>query len=279
VSNPIRTPLAARTGSLLLAAGLAMAVAGCLHGGSAADAYLLAGQSNMSGRGSMEALTADERTPDPAIRLYGNDGKWRVALDPLDDATGQVDAVSVDPRAGVGPGFPFAREMRRLRRRSVALIPCAKGGSSLDRWRPRGGRDTLYGSCLARARDSGAAVTGILWYQGETDAQAPGAAERWRSEFVILVAHLRHDLGKPLAPVVFVQLADRPELGGGEQRYPSWRAIQAVQAESLASCTATVSAAGLPMNEDGLHLSTAGQRRLGRELARAMTRLLIQGCR
>lgn len=120
------------------------------------DVYLLTGQSNMSGRGLIAELTPEERVADPAIQLYGNDETTRPSLDPLDDATGQVDAVSSDAGiAAVGPGLFFARATRALRHRPILLVPCAKGGSSIGQWKPGGARDTLYGSCLARAQAVG----------------------------------------------------------------------------------------------------------------------------
>jgi Carbohydrate esterase, sialic acid-specific acetylesterase len=243
------------------------------------DVYLLAGQSNMSGRGSIQELTAAERTPDPAVSLYGNDGKRRAALDPLDDATGQVDAVSADPQAGVGPGLTFARQLRKVRKRPIALVPCAKGGSAIRRWRPGGGRDTLYGSCVARAREAGAPISGILWYQGETDAEAEERAAEWKPKFAELVGQLRRDLGSNRLPVVFIQLADRPARPDRPTAFPGWETVQGAQAQFRMRCTAMVSAKGLARKEDDLHLTTAAQRELGARMAAAMHMLLKRGCK
>jgi hypothetical protein len=245
------------------------------------DVYLLTGQSNMSGRGLVEDLTPEERAADPAIQLYGNDGKIRPALDPLDDATGQVDAVSSDVGiAAVGPGLVFARATRAVRHRPILLVPCAKGGSSIGQWKPGGGRDTLYGSCLARARAVGGKVKGILWYQGETDAGRADSAPDWRAAFEALVARFRHDLGAPRLPVAIVQLADPPSPEvSAPKTYPSWAAIQAVQAGPLPACVAMVPARGLPMKPDELHLTTAAQRVVGARLAEAMEGLRRGGCR
>lgn len=245
------------------------------------DVYLLTGQSNMSGRGLIEELTTEERVADPAIQLYGNDEKTRPALDPLDDATGQVDAVSSDVNiAAVGPGLFFARAMRALRDRPILLVPCAKGGSSIGQWKPGGGRDTLYGSCLARARAVGGKIKGVLWYQGETDAGREGSAQAWKASFETLVARFRQDLGDKRLPIVIVQLADMPSPAiSAPKTYPAWAEIQAVQAGPLPACVAMVSAKGLPKKSDDLHLTTAAQRDLGARLARAMDGLRHQGCR
>jgi hypothetical protein len=254
----------------------------CAHAAPAPEApetYVLAGQSNMSGRGLLSELTGAEREADPMIRLYGNDGRWRIAAEPLDSAEGQADPVSEDRIAAVGPGLFFARAMKAADGRGVALVPCAKGGSSIGRWKPGGGRDTLYGSCLARAREAGGGVAGVLWYQGETDAEKAGAAPAWRSAFEALIASFRRDLGAARLPVVFVQLADAPAVEAGAEPYPSWTAIQAAQAEPFDPCVAMVSARGLPKREDDLHLATAAQRALGVKLAEAMRGLKDRGCR
>lgn len=249
------------------------------------DIYLLTGQSNMSGRGLVEDLTAEERVADPAIQLYGNDGVTRAALDPLDDPKGQVDAISSDVQAAVGPGLFFARTLRRLNGRPILLVPCAKGGSSIGQWKPYegkpgGGRDTLYGSCLARAREVGDKVRGILWYQGESDAGRADAADGWRASFGVLIDQFRADLGGKRLPIVLVQLADPPSPEVMAPRtFPSWAGIQAVQAGPMPACVAMVSAQGLPLKSDTLHLTTAGQRVLGGKLAVAMDGLLRRRCR
>ncbi|WP_343518216.1 sialate O-acetylesterase [Sphingomonas sp.] len=242
------------------------------------DVYLLAGQSNMSGRGELAELSEAERALDPCIRLYGNDGKWRIAAEPLDDAAGQVDAVAEDRQAGVGPGLFFARAMLKRRTRPILLVPCAKGGSSIGRWAPGGGRDTLYGACLARVREAGGRIAGVLWYQGESDTGSDEKAAAWKARFAALVASLRRDLAAPRLPVVFVQLADRATSPERAARYPAWATVQQAQAAVSLGCTHMVPAKGLTLNADELHLSTAGQRALGQRLAVAMEGLRKGGC-
>ena len=258
---------------LLLVTGLMLSAARPAEPTSP-DVYILAGQSNMSGRGLLEDLTAAERIADPAIRLYGNDGAWHAALDPLDSAADQVDAISADAQAAVGPGLFFAREMRRLNGRPVVMVSCARGGTSIGRWKPGGGRDTLYGSCLARAREVGGHLAGLLWYQGESDAEkAESSASAWRGSFRALVAAFREDLASPSLPVVFVRIADRPERNNGAAKYPNWQTIQDQQAQTTMKCATSVSASGLGRREDELHLTTAAQRELGPRLAAAMVGL------
>jgi len=242
------------------------------------EVYILAGQSNMSGRGDPAALSDTERVADPRLRLYGNDGQWRPALDPLDDPAGQVDAVSADRQASVGPGLFFARALLRARDADIALVPCGKGGSSIARWQPGRDRTTLYGSCVARVVEAGGHPSGLLWYQGESDAEKSiSAAPSWASSFRRMADGFRRDLKAPRLPIVMVQLADRPDVNTA--RFPGWAAIQEQQAQPFGRCTAMVSAKGLARNADGLHLATDAQRVLGPRLAEAMVGLRQKGCK
>ncbi len=168
--------------------------------------------------------------------------------------------------------------MLRSAGRPVALVPCAKGGTTIGRWTPAVDRTTLYGSCVARVREAGGQLTGMLCYQGESDAEKPPAdADRWTAAFRQMATSFRQDLGKPNLPIVIVQIADRPRTD--PDRYPSWIIIQAQQAQPPLPCTAIVSSRGLARNPDDLHLTTGAQQKLGPKLAAAMARLIEQGCR
>lgn len=260
-----------RSSPLIVAAAVLLVGAAPVPAVPPVDVYILAGQSNMSGRGALADLTDAERAADPAILLYGNDGRWRPAREPLDDAAGQSDPVSADTKAAVGPGLFFARALSPAQGRRVALLPCAKGGSALAQWTPAVGRESLYGSCVARVRQAGGRVAGLLWYQGETDAQDNVQAARWSDRMRTLIAAFRRDLDVARLPVVVVTLADRPDCNA--RRFPAWEAVRMQQANLDLPDMAHVSAAGLPLLADGLHLDTAAQRVLGRRVAAAMIRL------
>jgi hypothetical protein len=249
-----------------------------------ADIYLLMGQSNMSGRGVVSQLPAGALPVDPAIMLYGNDGQWHIAKEPLDSADGQVDKVSSDAKLpGVGPGLAFAHALKKLTHaQKIALVPCAKGGSALKEWTPDTARSTLYGSCLARAHEVMAkgTIKGVLWYQGETDAASEAEADLWLPRMVDLIGKVRTDIGSPCLSWVVVGLSDKPDPMVQTKPYPAWAKIQAFQAglTQRVPHLAHVSAAGLPQNPDTLHLNTAGQLRLGVKLAGVMATLQDLPC-
>jgi hypothetical protein len=218
------------------------------------------------------ALTPEYRLPDPRILVYGNDGVWRPAVEPIDSAAGQIDPVSADPMAGVGPAVAFARRLvEQQPRRRVILVPCAKGGTSIDVWARADARTTLYGSCLARVRETAARgrLAGLLWYQGESDARDATSAGSWSAKFTRVVEDFRSDLRDPDLRVLVVGLADPPLTGVNASRFPAWRAVQDAQRDLRLPNSVHVSAAQLPMKADQLHLTTAGQIALGQRMADA----------
>jgi hypothetical protein len=243
---------------------------GCLSGTASAqeaDIYLLMGQSNMSGRGDLAAMPAVR--PDD-VWMYTNSGQWTHAVEPVDDATGQVDAVSADPQAGYSPSLAFGLSLQRRTGRSIGLVPCARGGSAMEAWQPATSRDTLYGSCLARAREARryGVIRGVVWLQGESDAMTSGLADLWPTRFATLVAALRRDLGDAALPMVFGQLGADPH----DVRFPFWEAVKEKQAAVALAHTAMVKTDDLPMRVP--HYTAAGCARLGDRLAAAMAALI-----
>jgi len=135
--------------------------------------FILAGQSNMAGRG--EVPKSGQKT-NSKVFVFGNDYRWRIAAEPIDDPSNQVDKVSEDPDAGYSPALAFAASLVEQRPGMViGLIPCAVGGSSIDLWRRSLSENSLYGSCVKRVRAASTMgeVAGTRFFQGEADAIAP----------------------------------------------------------------------------------------------------------
>lgn len=234
-----------------------------------ADLYLLMGQSNMSGRGRLDAalpLRAD------GVWMYSNAGEWKPAVEPVDDATGQVDSVSADPDAGYGPALAFGLHLRRASGRTIGLVPCAKNGSTANEWLPATSRDTLYGSCLARAREARGhgVVRGVVWYQGESDAMAETLLRSWAGKFESIVAALRKDLNDNDLPVVFAQLGPNPQ----DPRFPFWDAMKTVQSDIAIPRVHMIQTDDVPA--DGVHLTAEGSFVVGRRFAESMARLMAR---
>jgi hypothetical protein len=67
--------------------------------------FILAGQSNMSGRGDIPQSVSETNSK---IYVFGNDYHWKLASEPIDDPSNQVDKVSEDSKAGFSPSLSFA---------------------------------------------------------------------------------------------------------------------------------------------------------------------------
>ncbi|MEP1487470.1 MAG: sialate O-acetylesterase [Algibacter sp.] len=135
------------------------------------DIYIVAGQSNASGRG-FTLNTASH--PTFSATLFGNDDVWKVLADKSDDNVNQIDAVSSDAIAN-GSAWPLvATTLMADQDVPIAFVPTAKGGSSILQWQPstnHSDASTLYGSMSRRITAVGGKVKGVLFFIGETDAQ------------------------------------------------------------------------------------------------------------
>lgn len=133
------------------------------------DIFVIAGQSNASGRGfSNQTYTTPGGTTLKAS-LLGNDDTWKELVDPTDSNTGQVDSVSSDSGAA-GSVWPLIASLYLADQRvPVAFIPTAKGGTSITEWQHSTNASTLYGSMYRRIQAVGS-VKAVLFFQGETDA-------------------------------------------------------------------------------------------------------------
>jgi hypothetical protein len=236
------------------------------------DIFILAGQSNMSGRGLLSEMPALPYSR--WVKNFSNAWTWQGGAEPIDSATGQVDTVSIDLDAAVGPSMAFGSALAGLRPgREIGLVPCALGGSTMDEWAQNPSRSTLYGSMLARAIEASKAGTlkGAIFYQGENDTDTLDHVNTWVSRCAAMIASLRSDLGLPNLPFIVTEIGP----SDGNPSFPYTSEMQAAQAGMTGSNLAVVSAADLTTKSDDLiHLTTASQMILGSRYATAMQTML-----
>ena len=237
--------------------------------------FVLVGQSNMSGRGALPAAQA----PDSAVYVFGNDYRWRLAVEPVDDPSGQVDAVSLDKAAGFGPSRAFADSLRaRYPGLVIGLVPCAKGATIIEEWHTSPDDATLYGSCLKRARaaEPMGRIAGALFFQGESDTNDletlhgfPLRPNTWATHFTRFVHDLRRDLRQPRLPLVFAQIGPHT----APDRYVNWEQVQAQQASVDLPAVRMITTDDLSLR-DRVHYDTPSYRVIGGRFADAMAELL-----
>ncbi|PKA51482.1 putative carbohydrate esterase [Apostasia shenzhenica] len=224
--------------------------------------FILSGQSNMSGRGGVknrqwDGVLPEACRPNPSILRLSGAGAWEPAREPL-----HFD-IDVSKTCGIGPGMPFANFLRPQipQDSDIGLVPCAEGGTAIIEWE-RGSR--LYSQMVRRAKEAvsssaAAEIKAVIWFQGESDTLSDEDAGAYRGRMEKLIGDLRSDLGLPSLPFIQVAIAS-----GDEGRVETVREAQLGFDLDGVAC---VDAKGLPLNEDGLHLSTAAQVALGRLLA------------
>ncbi len=224
------------------------------------DLFLLIGQSNMAGRGVVEAR---DRVPITGVFSFNEELSWVPAVDPIH--------FDRPDRTGVGLGRSFASTLIEWKvSKTVGLIPAAFGGSALQEWVPG---SLHYTKAVARVKAAlaaagpGARLRGILWHQGEADANEEERAVTYRIRFAKMIAALRKDLGAELVPVVVGQLGEFVV----EKSYSQLARVNSELAviPLHVPLSGFVSSQGLKDKGDQLHFNSAGLREFGRRYALA----------
>jgi hypothetical protein len=252
------------------------------------DVWILAGQSNMEGIGNL--IHAPK--PHPQVRAFFMRDEWAMAEEKLHYLTEAVDVVHNSygdepgrpPKEvleqgrtalvkGMSPGLVFGLEMYRRTRVPQGLIPCAHGGTSMAQWSPElrdQGGASLYGAMMRRYVKLGQPLAGVLWYQGESDANAE-AQRVYTKTMVELVAAVRRDMSLPKLPWVVVQLGCH----AATEDDVNWNRIQEQQRLLPEAIRNLDVAPAIDLElDDGIHISGVGQQTLGRRMARLADRLV-----
>ncbi|SEH05265.1 Uncharacterised protein [Candidatus Venteria ishoeyi] len=133
------------------------------------DIFIIAGQSNASGRGN----TLNNYTHGSLkATLFGNDDTWKNLEDATDNNANQVDAVSSDPIVGGSPWPLIATYIMASENIPVAFVPTSIGATTILQWQPGANHSdpsTLYGSMNRRISAVGGSAKAILFFQGEWD--------------------------------------------------------------------------------------------------------------
>ncbi len=231
--------------------------------------FLMAGQSNMAGRG----LVAPEDTvPDPRILTIDKDMQWILAKEPLH---------FYEPRlTGLDCGLAFGREMLNQVPDSVtiALIPCAVGGSSVEQWLGdslfRGVRLYSNFSDKVRFAKKYGTVKGILWHQGENNAKADDLSS-YGKKLQELIGKFRYTTGNDTLPFLAAEL--------GVFRAPEYQYLKdsinnIIHRVARADKNVhVVSSDQLTCKSDSIHFNARSQRSLGRRYARIYSGYYVNG--
>lgn len=217
--------------------------------------FLLAGQSNMSGRGKVKP---QDLKPHDRVVMLNQNNAWVPAIDPL-----HFDK----PNVGVGLGKTFAIDyLNQHPGVTVGLIPCAVGGSPISSWKPNAKFAVTgtfpYDDAIRRVKSALECGTlkGILWHQGESDSK-PSLAKDYEQNLHELIARFRKEFGMPNLPFVAGQM--------GQFKASPWSKSKKIVDAAHRSLpekvrnTGCVSSDGLSHKGDNLHFDAYSCRELG----------------
>lgn len=227
--------------------------------------FVLAGQSNMAGRGEVGEI---DRTPHPRVFALNEKDEWEIATEPL-----HFDKPKV---IGVGPGLAFAKVIAEQNPGiRVGLVPTAVGGSGIQTWTPGGyhAKTGLYpwDDAVHRLRvaiQSGE-LKAILWHQGGADS-LPGLSNLYAARLHDLIRRFRDLAGDDQLPFIVGQLGQFKEWSDARQLVNAAHENIATQIER----TRFVSSDGLNHVGDKSHFDAASAREFGRRYAQAYADVL-----
>jgi iduronate 2-sulfatase len=248
------------------------------------DVFIVAGQSNMDGRGNRKELTGENSrlaatqpdvqiyyanpitSPDPKKPRF-NSG-WTVLAPGFAIPPKYTNTL---PSEYFGPELSFGRQFADDHpSRHLALIKVTQGNTSLSKdWNPIGNYlyVTLTNTVVVAVHELkkqgvDCKIRGVIWHQGESDVK--GGGEKYEKNLAFFIASLRRDLGLPELPFVIGEIATNKEA--------SFRAVQRKVAEDT-RYTAFVSADGLETME-GTHFKAMSVVELGRRYAVAVEKIM-----
>src|SRR6185436_1996808 len=220
--------------------------------------FIMAGQSNMAGRGIVEP---EDTVSDKRILSINEDGQIIIAKEPLHFYEPE--------RTGLDCGLSFAKALIKKLPDSISIlmIPTAVGGSSISQWL----NDSLYrnvklfSNLLAKIEigKQNGVIKAILWHQGESDANENNIPH-YKQRLGLLFSKFRTAVGNNEMPVLI------GELGSFSEDPVNFslinKAIHEYAAEDKNS--SVISTKDLKDKGDHLHFDSKGQRTMGRRFAK-----------
>jgi len=246
------------------------------------NVVLMGGQSNMGGKGSISTLTSTYpalASPQADVQFYYN------SSDVVYDTVNEGQWVTLRPGGGqqFGPEIAFGSTVAdALPSHNLALIKSYYGGTNLsNHWNPPSGfaytifKDTVSAALadLTTAGDT-YTITGMLWTQGESDANGTRTTAQYQADLNELIADVRNNYGEDL-PFFISRLADT-------QTHVSMttKADIRLAQENVASSDANaflIDTDGFSVG-DTLHFNTTGQVQLGTAFAQSYLAVVPEPC-
>jgi len=227
--------------------------------------FLLAGQSNMAGRGILE----DKDTiPHKRVLTLNKDGDWVPAVDPI-----HFDKPNKGVCLGRNFGIDIAEQDAEI---VIGLIPAACGGSPISVWQPgmyfKGTESHPYDDAIQRTKRAmeDGVLKGILWHQGETDSLEPDLVEIYEDRLRRLIKRFRDEFNSPNLPFIIGQMG---QFLGSEFDRDGLVNEAHVAIAKEDNNAAYIPSDGLGCLDDNVHFDAPALHEFGRRYAEAYLRL------
>ncbi len=226
--------------------------------------FILAGQSNMAGRGQVEP---QDTVPNPRIFTINKQNQVILAKEPLHFYEPNL--------TGLDCGLSFGKALIKQVPPNVCilLVPTAVGGSSISQWLGDSTHRqvpllTNFKEKVATAQKLGT-IQGILWHQGESDANAQDIP-LYQNRLNQLFKQLRIVTKNKNLPIVAGQL------GSFSRDQENWQKIndQILTYTKKDKYFQVVRTADFHHKGDSIHFDSEGQRAMGERLAQAYLKLI-----
>jgi hypothetical protein len=221
--------------------------------------FIMAGQSNMAGRGT---VTAIDPVTHPRVLEIDDIGRIYRKREPNTIFQGAI--------AGVDCGLSFGKELvpHLGPNTCILLVQCSVSSTGIQDWLGDSVRAVpLYTNLISRTRMAmeHGPLKGILWHQGEHNALSQSAAAGYTQALSAFIARYRNDLKLPGFPFYIGLL-------------PAWSNrpyTQAVNNDILTTAATLpaihiIATSDLSAKPDSLHFESPGQREFGKRLAQAV---------
>jgi len=222
--------------------------------------FIMAGQSNMAGRGFVEP---QDTLSNKRILTIDKSMKWIYAKEPLHFYEPSL--------TGLDCGMSFAKKLLDSIPEgvSIAIIPCAVGGSSIEQWinNETYREVTLLDNFKEKvdfAKDYGK-IKGIIWHQGESNAKSeliPKYSQRLDSLFNSFRIFVENDT----LPIIIGELGSYTE---PIEKQMKWNSINTIIHNiALTDKNLSIVETGdLNHKGDKVHFDSESQRILGERFA------------
>jgi len=221
--------------------------------------FILAGQSNMAGRGKVEPI---DTISNPRILTIDKEGNLIIAKEPIHFYEPTM--------AGLDCGLSFGNELLKTIPDSITIliIPTAVGGSSISQWI----NDSTFRNVSllsnfkekVRIGEMHGTIKAILWHQGETDASKSETIEIYDNQLQKLFGLFRNEINDKNLPIFI------GELGSYSKTNDKWQSINSkIKTYKNTDTNAfLINTNDLNHNGDNLHFNSEAQRELGKRYAR-----------